>query len=519
MVEAGFPADDVIVVEGKVYVGRDAEVTLAASREMLETDGTTKEQYHTKNVVSRSLSKICINGSTFTGAFSAALDMAIQNYDAMDLTFSMARTPSTDCSFTINAVIDPSMNGGSAGFPSNGNPYGQITIGGQLSQFGVNVIAHVITHEIGHTLGFRHADYYNRSISCGVGGNEGEADVGAIAIQGTSTTANVGGSVMNSCFRAVETGRWLTGDPEALLALFKPREANPAVCVGNTVFFQDWHQLDNNTIYADVSTVKCGYSETPLYFTSLGGAVGHMAASGVTAIYSPSSAGFRVYLKTAVSAYYASLYGWHIKWQAVRKNLRSSALCSGETYWASTPWQQVDNNRISLDVDTAACGFTETPLYFTSLGGAAGHRDAKGSEAISVPTPTGFRVYLTTTVSATRANMYSWHIKWQAAAKDLRGPDLCTGQTQQGATAWQQAEANVIYLDVNTAPCGLGYSTHYFTSIGGLAAHGSSSGATAIYSPTDTGFRIYVTLPSMTATDANLHGWYINWSANRLLYW
>lgn len=34
LLEAGFPADDIMVVDGKVYVGRDAEGTLAASREV-----------------------------------------------------------------------------------------------------------------------------------------------------------------------------------------------------------------------------------------------------------------------------------------------------------------------------------------------------------------------------------------------------------------------------------------------------------------------------------------------------
>jgi len=81
LVEAGFPADDIMVVDGMVYVGRDAEVSLAASREMLARDNSTEEQYRTTNLVSTAVTKICVNGSTFTGAFSTALDLAIQNYD------------------------------------------------------------------------------------------------------------------------------------------------------------------------------------------------------------------------------------------------------------------------------------------------------------------------------------------------------------------------------------------------------------------------------------------------------
>jgi hypothetical protein len=228
---AGFPADDIQVVGGVVYVGRDAEVSLAASREMLQAGDSSEEQYRTNNLVNSSLTKICINGSTFTGVFSTALDLAIQNYDEQPLSFAMARTPSSGCSFTINAVIDPGMNGGVAGFPSGGLPFHTITIGGLLSQYGIDTIEHVITHEIGHTIGFRHSDYYNRSISCGDDGDEGDAGIGANHIPGTPTTAVVGGSLMNSCFRASETGEFTSSDVTALTTLYSqsivPNPPNP----------------------------------------------------------------------------------------------------------------------------------------------------------------------------------------------------------------------------------------------------------------------------------------------------
>jgi hypothetical protein len=220
LVQAGFPADDIMVVDGAVYVGRDAEVSLAASREMLQAGPSSKEQYRTSNLVSSSVTKICIDGSTFTGSFSTALDLAIQNYNELPLTFLMVRTPSTGCSATINAVIAAGVVGGSAGFPSGGMPYGTINIGSGLSSYSVDVIEHVITHELGHTIGFRHTDYYNRSISCGTGGNEGDAGVGAIHIDGTPTDATVGGSIMNSCFRSSETGELTSSDDIALAALY-----------------------------------------------------------------------------------------------------------------------------------------------------------------------------------------------------------------------------------------------------------------------------------------------------------
>jgi dual-action HEIGH metallo-peptidase len=44
--------------------------------------------------------------------------------------------------------------------------------------------------------------------------------VGAILIPGTSSTAKVGGSIMNSCFRSSETGEWTSSDRTALDYLY-----------------------------------------------------------------------------------------------------------------------------------------------------------------------------------------------------------------------------------------------------------------------------------------------------------
>jgi Dual-action HEIGH metallo-peptidase len=222
LVAAGFPEDDIMVVDEMVYVGRDAHVTLEASREMLQTDKESAEQYRTTNLVGTSVTKICINPtSTFNSytRLSQGLDLAIANYNALGLRITMARGPTTGCTANITAQT-MSGTGGSAGFPSGGRPYGTINIGTGLNSYSVDVNEHVITHELGHCVGFRHSDYYNRAISCGSGGNEGSAGVGAIHIPGTPTTATVGGSVMNSCFRSTETGEWTSSDRTALNYLY-----------------------------------------------------------------------------------------------------------------------------------------------------------------------------------------------------------------------------------------------------------------------------------------------------------
>jgi hypothetical protein len=223
LVQAGFPIDDIMIVDGDVYVGRDAHVTLEASREMIQVvPGSSEEQYRTTNLVSSSKVKICINPTSSFNSYSrlsAGLNLAIANYNALNLFFDLVRGPASGCNANISART-MSGTGGSAGFPSGGNPYGTINIGVGLQSYSDNVNEHVITHELGHCLGLRHSDYYNRSISCGSGGNEGSAGVGAIHIPGTPTTASVGGSVMNSCFRSTESGEWTSSDRTALNYLY-----------------------------------------------------------------------------------------------------------------------------------------------------------------------------------------------------------------------------------------------------------------------------------------------------------
>jgi len=222
LIQAGFPEDDIMVVDDVVFVGRDGAVGLRASREMLTGDYGTDEQYRTSNLVSRGLAVICVNGAAFTGSFSTALNNAIANYNALGLTFSMRRTSAQNasgCNATIRARVSTGT-GGSSGFPSGGVPFNTINIGSGLNGFAVNTITHVITHELGHTIGFRHSDYFNRTISCGTGGSEGQAGVGAILIPGTPSGATVGGSIMNSCFRTVETGHFTSTDITAVTTLY-----------------------------------------------------------------------------------------------------------------------------------------------------------------------------------------------------------------------------------------------------------------------------------------------------------
>ncbi|MEQ9303450.1 MAG: M57 family metalloprotease, partial [Marinoscillum sp.] len=137
--------------------------------------------------------------SAFSTTYANALDEAISRYNGQNLELSFQRVTSTsaDIVFTRLGSRDESSGVlGSAGFPTaSGDPYGQIKMSGILeSTYGlsVNGIATIMAHEMGHCIGFRHTDYFDRSISCGGSTyNEGDGGVGANHIQGTPTGATL----------------------------------------------------------------------------------------------------------------------------------------------------------------------------------------------------------------------------------------------------------------------------------------------------------------------------------------
>jgi hypothetical protein len=226
LLAAGFDESQIEVLEnGMVRVGGDAEVTLEASREMAMNDEEDFRQYRTNNLVSKPSSgtrKICLSATSSlwsNSTYSSALNGAVSKLNSVAYPFVFERNGS-GCWATIG-MYSTSGAGGQSGFPSGGYPYGSAYIGSSTHNYGgVGTVQHVIMHEVGHTMGFRHTDYFNRAISCGSGGNEGDGGVGAILISGTPSGATLGGSVMNSCFRSGESGNWLGSDSSAWGTLY-----------------------------------------------------------------------------------------------------------------------------------------------------------------------------------------------------------------------------------------------------------------------------------------------------------
>jgi hypothetical protein len=92
------------------------------------------------------------------------------------------------------------------------------------------------------------------------------------------------------------------------------------------------------------------------------------------------------------------------------------------------------------------------------------------------------------------------------------------GSTPAGNTAWQQytGTGGGVFVDVNTSSAGFTTTPIYITSLGGTGFIWETTGATSIYVPTPTGFRVYVRFPdgrSLTPAFANQYQWHINWIA------
>lgn len=212
----GFNPDGIVRIDEGYRVERDIIIT----QELLRTQPNEyrvpgAEQYRTTNLVAVGASRevkvyIPIGGTKgFSTNYGKALDEAIARYNSQGLRLTFKRITSTtgaNIVYTRLSRFDEFLGVlGSAGFPTAaGDPYNQIKMSGVLESrygWGVNAIATVMAHEMGHCIGFRHTDYYDRSVSCGGStSNEGDGGVGAVHIPGTPTDATkAAGSFMLAC--------------------------------------------------------------------------------------------------------------------------------------------------------------------------------------------------------------------------------------------------------------------------------------------------------------------------------
>lgn len=193
------------LVEGDIEL-TDALLNSTPRQSLLRI--ANNEQYRTTNLVTGLPRVITIMVSNLGTAFISGTDLAIQRYNALGLRMTFQRIASGTPNITILGFNQRPKGGfitlGSSGFPTSaGEPYNTVKMNTNTQAYGTNpdvfYVGSVIQHELGHCIGMRHTDYYDRSYSCGGAvSNEGASTVGAILIPGTPSTANAG-SWMLAC--------------------------------------------------------------------------------------------------------------------------------------------------------------------------------------------------------------------------------------------------------------------------------------------------------------------------------
>jgi len=229
---AGFGTDNIQKVDEGYLVEGDIILTpeYLNSKPVSQTlRAGTEEQYHTTNLVTglpRTISLSLSSKLAGKPGYNQALAVVRDRYNALGLTLSFVIV--APGKGDINYVDGHGNFLASAGFPSsNGTPFGTIkvnaqSIGSGTSTTFINFLGTIMAHEAGHCIGFRHSDFFNRSLSCGGSPvNEGASTVGAILIPGTPAAPDIdSGSWMLSCIGSGQNRPFTDFDKAALDFLY-----------------------------------------------------------------------------------------------------------------------------------------------------------------------------------------------------------------------------------------------------------------------------------------------------------
>jgi hypothetical protein len=182
------------------------------------------EQFQTNYLVTGLPRTIKIKlSSEFPSSYSTSLDEAIRRFNDVNILLQFERTNS---GADITIVKGSGTYLAISGFPtSDGKPCNMIRlnsmfIGNKSGSEFTNYVATIISHEIGHCIGFRHTDYINRSFSCGGKSvKESCGTDGAVLIPGTNATPETA-SWMLTCISPGENRPFTANDKIALNYLY-----------------------------------------------------------------------------------------------------------------------------------------------------------------------------------------------------------------------------------------------------------------------------------------------------------
>lgn len=99
--------------------------------------------------------------------------------------------------------------------------------------------------------------------------------------------------------------------------------AFPCLCA-DVASYTSWQAYwGGNAIYMNISTGRCNFTQTPLYFTSMAGTGSHYLLTSFGAIYSPTSTSFTIYLlniagwNSSTMMSLAAANVWNVNWFAL----------------------------------------------------------------------------------------------------------------------------------------------------------------------------------------------------------
>jgi len=215
------------VVEGDIFLTLEDIDALAApvlattdSETFEDGDVVRTEHYVTNNLVNGPRTINVFLDPAFSSANRRAFNRALRRYNNLNLELRF-RSVNSRRAGNIDLIIGdlpPGVLGRSGGFPRNGNPAPTITLARAFFGAGSRLRADattIIAHEIGHAIGLRHTDLFDRSFSCGgAPANEGTAGVGANFVRGTPRGPEAN-SYMLACSNGTDR-RFTRGDRRAL---------------------------------------------------------------------------------------------------------------------------------------------------------------------------------------------------------------------------------------------------------------------------------------------------------------